>query len=237
MVKTRAHLEQEPVMNLTSSHILPAASQPHRRQSMLATVFVALVLMTSLSGCAGLLLGAAATAGVAAFDERGIKQVALDTQTSTNIRGKLFNRTDDLFQDIGVEVHEGRVLMTGRVPNEQMRADAIKIAWSVENVADVINEINVSENPLSDLANDSWITTKLKSKMTFDGDVLAINYAIETVGGVIYLIGIAQNKVELDRVLNHARDVSYVKRVVSHMRIKDPEVPKENKADKDKKAS
>lgn len=221
-------------MNIMPSHTLPAAPETHRRQSMLATVFVAFILMTSLSGCAGLLVGAAATAGVAAFDERGIKQVALDTQTSTNIRGKLFNRTDDLFQDVGVEVHEGRVLMTGRVPNEGMRADAIKIAWSVENVADVINEINVSENPLSDIANDSWITTKLKSKMTFDGDVLAINYAIETVGGVIYLIGIAQDKAELDRVLNHARDVSYVKQVVSHVRIKDP---KENKASQDKKAS
>lgn len=220
-------------MHLSSSYTA-AASQPQRRKSIIATAFVALVLMMGLSGCAGVLVGAAATAGVAAFDERGIKQVATDTQTSVNIRGKLFNRTDDLFQDVGVEVHEGRVLMTGRVPTEDMRADAIKLAWSVENVADVINEINVSENPLSDIANDSWITTKLKSKLTFDGDVLAINYAIETVGGVIYLIGIAQNQAELDRVLNHARNVSYVKRVVSHVRIKDPEAPK---AAEDKKAS
>lgn len=220
-------------MHPTLDSIKLPTRQKYRRRSPIVSLFAALFVMVGLSGCAGVLVGAAATAGVAAFDERGIKQVAIDTQTSTNIRGKLFNRTDDLFKDVGVEVHEGRVLMTGRVPSEEMRADAIKIAWSADNVADVINEISVSENPLSDIANDTWITTKLKSKLTFDGDVLAINYAIETVGGVIYLIGIAQSQEELDRVINHARNVSYVKRVVNHVRIKDPELAKEQ----EKKAS
>lgn len=200
---------------------------------ILSTVTLLVAMMMALSGCAGLLLGAGATAGVAAFDERGIKVVAQDTAISTKIRAKLLDRTDNLFRDVGVEVHDGRALMTGRVANEDMRADAIKIAWSVENVKDVINEINVSPNPLSDIANDSWITTKLKSKLTFDVDILAINYAIETVGGVIYLIGIAQDQAELDRVIGYARDISYVKRVVSHVRIKDPDPdaqPKTTKA-------
>lgn len=199
----------------------------------LSTMTLLVAMMMALSGCAGLLLGAGATAGVAAFDERGIKVVAQDTAISTKIRAKLLDRTDNLFRDVGVEVHDGRALMTGRVANEDMRADAIKIAWSVENVKDVINEINVSPNPLSDIANDSWITTKLKSKLTFDVDILAINYAIETVGGVIYLIGIAQDQAELDRVIGYARDISYVKRVVSHVRIKDPDPdaqPKTTKA-------
>lgn len=190
------------------------------------TIIAALFVVTSLSGCAGLLLGAGATAGVAAFDERGIKVVAQDTATSTKIRARLLDRPDNLFRDVGVEVHDSRVLMTGRVASEDMRADAINIAWSVENVGDVINEINVSPNPLSDIANDSWITTKLKSALTFDGDVLAINYAIETVGGVIYLIGIAQDQAELDRVIAHARDIKYVKRVVNHVRIKKPDEKK-----------
>jgi osmotically-inducible protein OsmY len=98
----------------------------------------------------------------------------------------------------------------------------VKIAWGVSDVKDVINEVLVSENPLSDIANDSWITTQLKSKMTFDKDILAINYSIETVGAVIYLIGIAQDKDELQRVINHARSIKYVKRVVSHVRVKEP---------------
>ena len=185
---------------------------------MIAAVFA----MTNLTGCVGMIIGGAATAGVAAYQERGIMGVAADTETATRVRAKILEADNQLFSDVGVEVYEGRVLLTGRVPSEEKRAEAVKISWSVVEVKDVINEVAVSENPLLDLANDTWITTKLKSKMTFDKDILAINYSIETVGAVIYLIGIAQDKAELQRVLNHARSIDYVKRVVNHIRIKDP---------------
>jgi osmotically-inducible protein OsmY len=185
-------------------------------------VIAAVFAMTNLTGCVGMIIGGAATAGVAAYQERGIKGVAADTETATRVRAKILEADNQLFSDVGVEVYEGRVLLTGRVPSEEKRAEAVKISWSVVEVKDVINEVAVSENPLLDLANDTWITTKLKSKMTFDKDILAINYSIETVGAVIYLIGIAQDKAELQRVLNHARSIDYVKRVVNHVRIKDP---------------
>ncbi len=179
------------------------------------------VLALSLSGCAGALIGAGATAGVAAYSERGIKGAARDTGTAAKVRTAMVQADDKLFIDVGIEVYEGRVLLTGRVKSEERRAEAVRLAWSVESVKDVINEIRVSESPLIDIANDSWITGQLTSKMTFDADILAINYSIETVGGIIYLIGIAQSQAELDRVINHARSIKYVKQVVSHVRIKE----------------
>lgn len=191
-------------------------------RTKLFVVIAAVFAMTNLTGCVGMIIGGAATAGVAAYQERGIKGFAADTETATKVRTKILEADNQLFNDVGVEVYEGRVLLTGRVPNEEKRAEAVRISWSVVDVKDVINEVAVSENPFSDLANDTWITTKLKSKMTFDKDILAINYSIETVGAVIYLIGIAQDKAELQRVLNHARSIDYVKRVVNHVRIKDP---------------
>ncbi len=186
------------------------------------TVLALMPAAMQLGGCAGLIVGGAATAGVAAYQERGIKGVAEDTATATRIRAKLLDTNEELFRDVGIEVYEGRALLTGRVPTDERRADAVRIAWTVEDVKDVINEIEVSESPLSDIANDSWITAQLKSKMTFDKDILAINYSIETVGAVIYLIGIAQDEKELQRVINHARSIKYVKRVVSHVRVKEP---------------
>jgi len=191
-------------------------------RTKLFVVIAAVFAMTNLTGCVGMIIGGAATAGVAAYQERGIKGFAADTETATKVRTKILEADNQLFNDVGVEVYEGRVLLTGRVPSEEKRAEAVRISWSVVDVKDVINEVAVSENPFSDLANDTWITTKLKSKMTFDKDILAINYTIETVGAVIYLIGIAQDKAELQRVLNHARSIDYVKRVVNHVRIKDP---------------
>jgi len=196
----------------------------HRTRQMtrfLAPV-LAVAVVLQLTGCVGMVVGGAATAGVAAYQERGVKGVAIDTATATKIRAKLLEEDKNLFGDVGLEVYEGRVLLTGRVPTEEMRAQAVRIAWSVADVKDVINEVVISPNPLSDMANDTWITTQLKTTMTLDTEILAINYSIETVGGVIYLIGIAQNDAELQRVINHARAIKYVKRVVNHVRVKEP---------------
>jgi len=72
------------------------------------------------------------------------------------------------------------------------------------------------------LARDKWVTAQLRLKITFDGKVKSINYAIDTVNGTVYLMGIAQSQGELDRVQNHARAIDYVRRVISHVRIKKP---------------
>ena len=42
-----------------------------------------------------------------------------------------------------------------------------------------------------------------------------------TVGGIIYLLGIAQNQDEINRVMEYARNLRYVRGVVSHVLLKD----------------
>lgn len=56
--------------------------------------------------------------------------------------------------------------------------------------------------------------------MTFDKKILSINYTIETVNQIIYIMGIAQNQEELDRLIQHAKNIANVKKVVSYARIK-----------------
>ena len=55
----------------------------------------------------------------------------------------------------------------------------------------------------------------------------SINYSVETVDGTVYLMGIAQNGSELQRVQDHARNLAYVRKVVSYVRLKDD--PKRNR--------
>ena len=102
-----------------------------------------------------------------------------------------------------------------------MRADAVRLAWTATGVKEVINEIQVPDvgGPL-EMARDTWITAQLASRITLDETILAINYNIETVAGTVYLIGIAQNQDELNRVKDHARTISYVRKIISHVRVK-----------------
>lgn len=173
-----------------------------------------------LGGCAGAVVGAGAAVGVAAFEERTIGVIADDAKMAAQVRLAILDKGQDYAVKIGVEVFEGRVLLTGAVSSEEMRADAVGVAWKTPGVKDVLNEIQISSGGFLDTARDAWITAQLTSKITFDEKVRAINYVIETVNGVIYLIGIAQDQTELDRVVAHARELKYVNKVISHVRLK-----------------
>lgn len=189
----------------------------------LRTLLLTGICILPLSGCASFVIGAGATAGVAAFQERGLDGAVSDTAITAEIWQKFLAKDEKLFLDIEIEVVEGEVLLAGHVPDVTNQLEAVRLSWQVDGVRSVINEIEVGSEGFSfvDSAGDLLITTKIKAALMFDGDVFAINYSIETVNGTVYLMGIAQNDIERNRVISHARETSYVKRVVSHIRLKD----------------
>jgi osmotically-inducible protein OsmY len=191
------------------------------------TLLPALVLMLAtvpvLGGCAPLVLGGAAVGATVVAQDRPVGEAVSDTKIHASIDKKLLENDKTLFQQVDISVSEGKVLLTGIVPQPKNRLDASRIAWQADGVKEVINEIEVKDkSTVSDAARDTWITTKLRSKITFDQNISGINYTIDTVNQRIYLIGIAQSQAELDRVMAYARDIDYVRGVVSYVRVKEP---------------
>ena len=171
---------------------------------------------------AGPVVGGVATAGVTVAQERSVGNAIDDNLITIAIGSNLLQFNADLFQAVDIEVYEGRVLLTGSVPEPDGRIEAVRLAWLANGVTEVLNEIQVTDKSgLEDFFRDSWITTQLTTKLLLDKAVRAINYNVETVNGVVYLIGIAQNQAELERVTNHARTITNVSKVVSHARLKD----------------
>ena len=187
---------------------------------------LALVLLLggslSLSGCAELLVGAAATTGIAIAEERSVGDAVDDLTIRAALNHLFFTDDVKLYGDVSFTVIEGRVLLKGRVPTPEARVHALRIAWQAAGVREVINEIQVTDDSgLLDFARDTWISAQLKGALLVDGDVLSINYSVETVNGTVYILGIAQDEAELARVIEHARGIEDVKRVVSHAVLKD----------------
>ena len=179
-----------------------------------------LAMSSILSGCTAV-VGAGATVGVAAVQERGLKGRASDLKNESLVLEKFVKAGFKVAATIGAEVYEGRVLLTGASKDTKITDQAVKLTWQVDGVKEVLNEIQIgAESGISDIAQDSWITAQLKSKMTFDQEILSINYVVETVNRTVYLIGIGQNKAELDRVKQHAAQVKFVRNVISHVRVK-----------------
>ena len=193
-----------------------------RRAGPAAALALLLAGSLCLSGCAEFLLGAAATTGLTVAEERSVGTVVDDLTIRTELNHLFFKDNIDLYQDVSFSVIEGRVLLKGSVPTPGDRVRALQLAWQAGGVREVINEIQVTDDSgLLDFARDTWISTQLKAKLLLDSDVLSINYSIETVNGTIYIMGIAQNEAELERVMEYARDIGDVKRIVSHVVMKD----------------
>lgn len=184
-------------------------------------LYIFLILMF-LPACTpiGFVAGTGAAVGVSAAREGGIKGTAKDFQIKALINDKWFKYDINTFSKLNITVNQGRVLLTGVVQSSSDRVEAVRLAWQVEGVKQVINEIRVAKGDgMSGYVKDQWITTRLRTSLTFNKDVQSINYSIDTVNGTVYLMGVAQNQTELDRVIEEARVVPNVKQVVSYVKM------------------
>lgn len=192
---------------------------PHR----LPVLLLLLLAPLFVGACTplGVAIGAGATAATASQSERGLEGTAKDIALKTEINHYLFQRNVDLFSAVGLSVDDGRVLLTGSVEKPEDRIEAARLAWKAEGVREVINEIQVvDKSDIIDKARDAWIETQLEAKLLFDGSIQSINYDIDAVNGTVYIFGIAQDNAEQQRVANHARNLEYVRNVVSYVRIR-----------------
>jgi osmotically-inducible protein OsmY len=166
-------------------------------------------------------LGGGATAATAGSEERGFGQAVNDNGIMLGITNAMLQADASMLHQVDVEVHEGRVLLAGRVDKPETRVTAVRLAWQQPNVVEVIDQIKVAESEsLGEYAHDVWLAQKLRNTLLIDSRVRSINYNVDCVAGTIYLMGVAQNQAELQRVIDHARDIPYVRGVVSFVRLK-----------------
>ena len=183
---------------------------------------VALCGGLAVSACApAAIVGAGAAVGVTASQERGVGGAMSDTKIRLEINRMLLADSEDLFLDVHLQVQDGRVLLSGSVPTPDSRMEAVRIAWRADGVNEVINEIEISgDDSFGAFARDRWIETRLRTKLLTDRAVNSLNISIESVNRSVYLIGVAKSQDEVERVVAHAKNVPYVRRVVNYVTLK-----------------
>ncbi len=180
-----------------------------------------LLLAPCLSGCITTAVAGAGAVGMGAAEERGVEGAVDDAKIRTAINGLWIDHDFTLFREVTLTVNEGRVMLTGSVEKPETRVDAVQLAWQAAGVRQVLDEIQVTDQSgLKSGVQDAWIANKLRTQLMFDGAVKNINYTVDVENGVVYLMGIAQDQDELDRVIATARDISDVKKVVNHVLLK-----------------
>ena len=169
----------------------------------------------------GMLITAGTTAGSMAMEERGLDGATSDYGLKADILSKWANADLSYTSDLTVIVYNAKAMVTGSVETEEQRSEAIGLVWQTEGVKDVYNEVLLKkDSDLQDFAHDTWISAKLYAATTFDAQLMEINYKYSVEGGTVYVTGFAQSPAELNRFIRHAKSLSYVKKVVTHVEVK-----------------
>jgi len=105
---------------------------------------------------------------------------------------KAIKDSDPRFESSHIVVvsHSGIVLLVGEVESEELKTKAGDVAQNIENVRSVHNELTIG-GPISLVArsNDSWLTTKVKTKLIAHGAIDSTRIDVTTENGVVYLMG------------------------------------------------
>lgn len=192
-----------------------------KKPSYIIVVLGMLVVILEACTPTTTVLGAGARTGLALAEDRPVKEIWEDSRLKIAINQELLTTSfKDTYWSLNTTIFEGRVLITGRVKTSELRDQVNQIVWAVTGVRQVINEIEVSqETNLTQIARDQLIQTSLQAKMLSDPMIADINYKIVAHNGSLYVIGVAQDKSEVDQVVQHARTVPYVKRFVHYVQL------------------
>ncbi|MHA1530056.1 MAG: BON domain-containing protein [Alphaproteobacteria bacterium] len=191
-----------------------------------AIVVAACLCGLALTACTpvGMVAGTSAMVARSVVQERTTMDALTDTEVKLSIQNRLMNHSHELFFDVSVDVIEGRVLLTGSVPQREHKVDAGRIAWETDGVTAVEDELTVAEDSGTQAyLTDVRISNTLRFALLTDGKVSSVNYNVETIDRVVHLTGLAKSAGELDQVIRRAQAVKGVERVVSHvLTIDDP---------------
>ncbi|MGR3022316.1 BON domain-containing protein [Vibrio vulnificus] len=177
--------------------------------------YVLLFITTwALSGCAGLFIAGAATTANLVTDTRTTKEIWQDNNIEFEIaaignkapyRGKV---------RIVASSYNGTVVLMGQASTAEEKSGFEQQARSVKGVQVLHNQVKVKA-PLSvsQISNDSWITTKVKSALLTDESLKSVKIKVITEDGDVFLFGDV-NSEQAEKATEIARNISGVKQVV-----------------------
>jgi len=179
----------------------------------LVSLAAVLALLPALQGCFPVIAGGVAAGVLAADDRRTLPAQAEDRSIMLKAETRISERFGDKVH-VNVTSFNRRVLLTGEVPDDKLRVEVERVAGGVENVATIVNELQIGgASSLTARTNDSIITSKVKGNFIDDAKVQANAFKVVTEASVVYLMGLVTRE-EGDRAATVASRTSGVKQVV-----------------------
>ncbi|KIF45576.1 hemolysin [Vibrio owensii 47666-1] len=175
---------------------------------------VILCAALSMSGCAGLFIAGAATTANLVTDTRTTKEIWQDNNIEFEVAA-IGNKAP--FKGkvrVVASSYNGTVVLMGQAPTQELINEFESKAREVNGVKNIHNQIKQKE-PLSvtQISNDSWITTKVKSALLTDSELNGVKVKVITEDSDVFLFGYVTPE-QSERATEIARNISGVKQVI-----------------------
>ena len=171
------------------------------------------VASSLMQGCVPLVVGGIAAGALVVDDRRTVGAQTEDKSILVKTEARLGEKFSSQAH-INVTSFNRRVLLTGEVPDAAAKAEAERIAAGVENIASVVNELQIANaSSIGARTSDSILTAKVKGNFVDDKELLANAFKVVSEAGVVYLMGLV-TRGEGDRAASVAARTSGVKQVV-----------------------
>ena len=132
-----------------------------------------------------------------------------------NLTSKLVLRDKAYLLSVKTKVLDGRIFITGTVDDPEEKLQITKLAWEINGVRSVRNDIKIKEEfNFKQSAKDILITSQLRTAFIINKNIKSANYQIDTYKKKIFVYGIAKDKTERDLVLEEAKQILDVKDVI-----------------------
>ena len=176
-----------------------------------------LFLIFILSSCAGTgSRGVFGTGVSVALDPRSLGTQIDDSIMQKNLAARLVMMISNYILSFKTKVLDGRIFLTGKVHNPEEKLQITKTAWETEGVRSVRNDIKIKEEfNFKQSAKDLLITSQLRTAIILNKNIKATNYNIDTYKTKIFIFGIALTKEERKEVINEAKSILDVEKVIA----------------------
>ena len=185
----------------------------HSPFKKIVQLILAIGFTAQLSACLPLIAGGAAAGGAVAADRRTSGYYVEDENIELKAVKKMETNLGE-YAHVNVTSYNRNILLTGEVPDAAAKAKAALLIKEIENVRTITNEITIGpKSTLSSRSNDTFLTSKVKTKFVTENKFPANYVKIVTENSVVYLLGIV-NKAEADDATAIASNTDGVNKVV-----------------------
>ena len=183
------------------------------KNKLLIFFFISLLM----SACVGVSSTGIFGTGVSvAIDPRSVGTQIDDSIMQKNLSTRILLMDKNYFLSVKTKVLDGRIFLTGKVDDPEEKLKLTKLAWETEGVRSVRNDIKIKEEfNFKQSAKDLLITSQLRTALMFNKEIKSRNYQIDTYKKRIYIYGIAETKDELKLVVDEAKSILDVEKVIA----------------------